>query len=680
MFFIINKPTLLSTFILLVSNLFMINNIHANEEAIISIDKSVIIGQVNRNILGNNIIGVKKKGREKLYVDRTGGGTWDPVLQKFSEKHLTLFKKAGTSILRWPGGPWPESMDWKKLVGPIESRRDNTFGLPEFLLLCEKINAVPVITLSAKVEQQAQIPSLIEYLNAPNNGSNPNGGVDWAKMRSNDGRDKPWNVNWFEFGNETFHTNMSPEEYVSYYDAVYAKVMKIDNTILLGAVLEDTDNMQNGWNKTIVSKLGNKMGFVIIHPYFPSIKEREAKYYSKDEIAKSTLSSDELFKSRLKNINSLIKNETGRNDLRIAVTEYNGNFVQNNPIRFRFTLFNAIHNADFVRIMLSPSSNVFFANHFNIVNSYWGMIRETKNKHNPLNIQANFYVYDLYNQFLGENLIGLKINSPSYSFEGAGVIAARQGLKQDSAWKNYNGKLPTTWKLRPFGDVEQKQHNGIVTAIFNNTDVNYYHAAKTFDVKPDTLYRVSAEVKVTDISNGKVGIAVEDVRGWKSTFNQPSNIQLKGTANWQWVTTQIRTLPDTKKLRIFARRMKGKGPISGVAEFGNIRVEENESVLGEVKSITGLASSSEGESGEVFSLVLLNKDINNNIKISLKLPEGYKVDEAMLLSGSTPYSSNYRENQQNSVSVKVLENKINTGSMNAVLPPSSMAGIRLIKH
>ena len=663
--------------ILLFFSAFLISSAWASDVATVSIDTSTILGPVNRLVLGNNIIGVKK-GHQKLFFDRTGGGIWNPVTRSFNQEYLTLFKNAGISVLRWPGGPWPDALNWKTLVGPVKNRPDNTFGLPEFLQLCKEINAAPVITLPTKVEQQAQIPGLIEYLNAPDNGSNPGGGIDWAKVRSDDGREKPWGVVWFEFGNETSRSNMSSDEYVSYYKDVYKKVMLIDSNILLGAVLEDSDNMQDGWNKTVISSLADQMGFVIIHPYYPVIKEREAKYYSRDIIAKSTLSSDELFIARLKNINALLKSETGRDDLRIAVTEYNGNFVQNNPIRYRFALFNAIHNADFVRIMLAPMSNILFANHFHLVNSYWGMIRETKGKHKRLVKQANYYVYELYHQFLSDNLVNLNIDSPTYSFEGAGVIPAREGVKTDGVWQKYGGKLPVEWDLRHFGDVDQKQSNGVVTATFDNEDVSYYHAMKTFKVKPDTLYRVSVKVKVNNISGSKVGIAVEDVRGWKHTFYQPSNMQLKGVSGWQWVTTQIRTLPDTKKLRVIARRFKGKGPISGIAEFGDIRVEENASTLGEVKSITGVATISQNM--DVLSFVLLNKDINKNIKIKLNVPEGYIVQQTLQLSGYTPYSSNFESDHSERVTVKPLEYKISNGKLLAVLPSSSMTGVRLAKR
>ena len=123
--------------------------------------------------------------------------------------------------------------------------------------------------------------------------------------------------------------------------------------------------------------------------------------------------------------------------------------------------------------------------------------------------------------------------------------------------------------------------------------------------------------------------------------------------------------------------MKGKGPISGIAEFGDIRVEENESKLGEVKSVVGIATKS--EDGAELDLVLLNKDIDQSVKTSIKIPGGYKIDDAVVLQAPTPYSSNYAPVSTENVKVNALEYRIDAADLKIELPPSSMAGIRFLK-
>lgn len=657
---------------------FMVFNGSTYAETTITIEENNIIGSVNRNILGNNIIGYMKsykKGRQKLYFDTTGGGIWDPISKKFDPDYINLIKKTGVSVLRWPGGPWLDSLQWQNLIGPASKRPANTFGLPEFLALCREVGAKPVITLPTKTEQLPQIAGLIEYLNSPADAGNPNGGIEWAKVRADDGQLTPWNVIWFEFGNETFGSkyNTSPEEYIQNYNIVHAIISEIDGSIKLGAVMEDTDNTINSWNQTVLSKLGDKMGFAIIHPYFPTIKKRAAKYFSKETIALSAMAADEALIHRLKELNTLIADTTGRSDLQLAVTEYNGLFVQNEPIRYRFTLFNAIHNANYLRIMLKPESNIIFANHWHLVNSYWGMIRELKRNKKPLIKQANYYVYEIYNQFLSDKLIGMNIDSPYYTFNGAGKISARMGHKVEGTWKQYQGKLPEQWQLRMFSGIDQMQSNGVVSAVFEGGNTNYYHASKTFSVKPNTLYRISVKVKSSNIKGGKVGIAVEDIRGWKKTFNQPSNLQLKGTTDWHWLSTQIITLPDATKLRVLGRSLNNKDGVTGVVKFSELKVEENSYNPGRVQAIVGLASKS--DNNKIINIILLNKSLDSTIETNIKIPRTYHVNQVITLTGPTPYATNFYSVKDESIKIRDAKYSIVTGTMKISLPAMSINAI-----
>ena len=49
------------------------------------------------------------------------------------------------------------------------------------------------------------VADLVEYLNSPNNGSNPNGGINWAAERAKNGHPSPYNVKYFgNIGNNTY--------------------------------------------------------------------------------------------------------------------------------------------------------------------------------------------------------------------------------------------------------------------------------------------------------------------------------------------------------------------------------------------------------------------------------------------------------------------------------------------
>ena len=69
----------------------------------------------------------------------------------------------------------------------------------------------------------------------------------------------------------------------------------------------------------------------------------------------------------------LIKEKSGK-DLSLAITEYNGWFVQEEPVPYRHCLGTALLNAEILRIFMKPEHKVLMANYWNFVNEYWGMV------------------------------------------------------------------------------------------------------------------------------------------------------------------------------------------------------------------------------------------------------------------------------------------------------------------
>ena len=69
--------------------------------------------------------------------------------------------------------------------------------------IVDELDAKPVYVYGMK-GSASDAADLIEYLNAPADGeaSNPNGGIDWAEIRKENGHAAPYNVTTFEIGNE----------------------------------------------------------------------------------------------------------------------------------------------------------------------------------------------------------------------------------------------------------------------------------------------------------------------------------------------------------------------------------------------------------------------------------------------------------------------------------------------
>jgi alpha-L-arabinofuranosidase len=649
----------------------------AQAKVTIDIHPGIRTGQVNRYILGNNFIGAKS-GFEADLFNNNGGGSWNPRRKTYVDSYLKAIKDAGVTVLRWPGGGWHNTLDWKKTIGPVADRPNQKFGLPEFLTLCENVGAIPLITLPTERFSASDLADFVEYLNAPDNHSNPNAGVDWATVRAADGRVKPWGIVWFELGNETFNTALSAEQYADLYEKIQAAIKKVDPKVKLGAVLEDSSNFDSGWTATVLTRVGKTMDFAVIHPYLTAVNERAAKAFPKESLAMLAVSSDADLAYRLERFNEVIRKLTGRSDIPLAATEYNGQFVQNNPVPFRFTLVNAIHNADYVRVMLQPQYNVLMANYWQLLGSYWGMIQKG-NTSDTLTKEPNYFVYQIYHEYLGNELVKIDVASPRFDFPGVLGIGPRAGNPSQGVWGAYPGRIPSSWQTRWFSEVEHSQDNGVLTLVFHgDKDTNYYHASKEIEVQPDTLYKISVRARTMDLQNGKIGIAVEDARGWDKTFYQPANVSLTGTTPWTWLTIEYRTLTDAKKIRVMVRRFGGGGLIRGRAEFGEMRVDTSANRLGAVPTVAGVASI--GEEGNELYAVLINKNLHEPVDASIQLDRDYEVISSEALTGPSPYSDNLNPLQPDLVKISNMRvEKLGGRKFMVRLPAVSVTGIRFRK-
>ena len=652
---------------------------YAADEAVASINVKHVQGHVNRMLLGNSIWLRYRNKKNALKHNRRGGGIWDPIRRSPQKEFGHLIQDIDIKVLRWPGGRGLGYLDWKKqLVGPYRI----SFGLPEYLEYCAVIGAEPVITLSAEFAEQSDIEAIISYLNMPFEDVDSTESSEWAKQRSQDGRPDPWMVTWFEFGNETFNTPMSTEEYIAGYRKTKAFLRSIAPYAKLGAVLQDTDDVESGWTFEILKGLGNEIDFGIIHPYIPSVPKGAIERYGVDTAVRSLLQADANFQYRLDRYREVAEGLGITEPLMLAVTELNAHLNDNKPVPMRHTLAAALHNADFLLVMLLPKNKILFSNYHQLVNAFWGMLAGYPENGGEITKRPNYYVYKIFNDYLLDEVVKMGMDVPVEELEGFVSVGPRISRKQNDMQKqNIRIREMSEWSRRYFSGGEQTQSDGIISVNFlGDKEVDYHHATISIPVIGNTLYRVSAQVRTIDLRHGKVGIAVGDGRGWKKTFSLNSNTPLTGTQAWQWITVDYRTLSDATKMRIIARKFKRGGKTSGRAEFGKVKVERLAGILPPAKVITGIATVS--ENNERLSLVLLNKSIDKPITITLNIDEIFSFEKAEMLSGDSALATSERDDGDGKFWLKNIEpdsESLQKG-FRFTLPEHSLTAIMFSRH
>jgi len=391
---------------------------------VITISCQDLVCSINNELLGNNLLGHDPSAyrihMKKYYGNADfGAGIWDSKWNESNSDVIALAKGIGIGALRFPGGCGTHHYDWKKAIG--NNREHFLFGIDEFLKVCEEIGAEPIITVSYFTGDENDAADLVEYLNYPNDGSNPNGGTDWAAERAKNGHPEPYNVNYFEIGNEVYHGNhkdikkVKPEEYVKRFLLYYFSMKHIDPGIKVGAVLHTKE-----WNRKVLSGVSDKVDFGIVHTY-PTIKwGKKLSNYSASEIFTGTFAMpEERYQKEFEEIQKQFFELTGK-QIDLAITEFNCGFVQDKPVPYRHTLGCALVNAELLKIFMRPENNILMANYWNFCNEYWGMIANRfKGNYDtfrrPYYKRPNYYVFEMYNKHFGNYLLDTEVESESYT-------------------------------------------------------------------------------------------------------------------------------------------------------------------------------------------------------------------------------------------------------------------------
>ncbi|MGL5380154.1 LamG-like jellyroll fold domain-containing protein [Clostridium sp.] len=187
-------------------------------------DKSNELEQIFNSNLGDSVLvtadlenEVRTIGKELFGINhryhKDGYGSWNVEEMKMDEEFDALYKDASFGSLRYPGGLVSNLFQWKRSIGKVEDRlyaihgnpeQDPEFpyfGLDEAAKYAEENNSEFIYVYGAGNGSSQDAADLVEYLNCEV-GENPNGGIDWAEVRANNGRVEPYNVKQFEFGNE----------------------------------------------------------------------------------------------------------------------------------------------------------------------------------------------------------------------------------------------------------------------------------------------------------------------------------------------------------------------------------------------------------------------------------------------------------------------------------------------
>lgn len=197
-------------------------------------------------------------------------------------------------LLRFPGGSTSDTYHWDGVYPPHAQAQgwdvmsqDWAASTAEYMYMVRRLGAIPLITANygyatydttasdGNVANAARLAAdWVEYCNAPNDGSNPNGGQDWAQKRALDGSPAPFAVKYWEIGNEShgfWEVGYDPEgsTYAENFKVIADAMKAVDPSIAIGLVTR-VDYPGDAWTATVLAHPGTleRADFLIVHNYF----------------------------------------------------------------------------------------------------------------------------------------------------------------------------------------------------------------------------------------------------------------------------------------------------------------------------------------------------------------------------------------------------------------------------
>ena len=207
------------------------------------------------------------------------GGLWvgpdSPIANRDGYRLDVLYalKELQVPVLRWPGGCFADDYHWMDGIGPKEQRpslrnnnwggtiEDNSFGTHEFLNLCELLGCEPYISGNVGSGTVKEMAQWVEYMTS-------DGDTPMARLRRQNGRDKPWHVKYFGIGNEAWGCggNMTPEYYANEFRR-YNTYLRNQPGNALYRIASGASDYDYNWTRVLMKAIGHRMNAISVHYY-----------------------------------------------------------------------------------------------------------------------------------------------------------------------------------------------------------------------------------------------------------------------------------------------------------------------------------------------------------------------------------------------------------------------------
>jgi alpha-N-arabinofuranosidase len=467
-----------------------------------------------------------------IYV---GEGSKIPNQQGLRTALIEKMRVIKAPVVRWPGGCFADSYDWRDGIGPKNKRprrtnfwtdnftaaqkkqnlaqvyEANAFGTDDFVRFCRLSGAEPYIAANVRSLPPMEFDHWVEYCNSPR------GTTTLAETREAAGSPDPYNVRYWGVGNESWGCggNFDPEDYAIEYKRYTTWVPSYG--VPLRFVASGPNSDEQAWTRGFFNKLlhgqpSHDMHGVwglSVHHYATNLSRGKTQDWDAekgDALKFDPIDWYELCKESDRIEGVILDHWTalGEFDLdrkvKLVVDEYGPWYkpgTENGPEQLlgqQITVRDAVMTGMSLDIFNRNADKVGMAACAQLVNCLNSLFlsREDKFATTPV-----FNVFEMYAAHQGGTAVRAEFSAPAVRYDRDGKPASFWGLKGSASLK---GKTLTLTAVNP--DVSQPREAEIVLRgakavsakawVVAETDI---HAHNTLE-QPDQVKTHTAEVSL----------------------------------------------------------------------------------------------------------------------------------------------------------------------------------------
>ncbi|KQX01645.1 alpha-N-arabinofuranosidase [Massilia sp. Root418] len=231
----------------------------------ISIDAGKPGPVINKNVYGQFAEHLGTGVYEGMYV---GTNSNIPNTRGWRNDVVGALKELHVPLVRWPGGCFADSYHWRDGIGPQDKRPSNVnggrvdeinaVGTHEFFDLIDMLGTEAYINGNVGTGSVQEMSDWVEYMTS-------DGGSPLARLRAQNGRDKPFKVAYFGIGNELWGCggNMKPGYYANLYSN-YEHFLRAPEKARPKMIAAGGDT---SWTEVLSKELKDRTSGISIHQY-----------------------------------------------------------------------------------------------------------------------------------------------------------------------------------------------------------------------------------------------------------------------------------------------------------------------------------------------------------------------------------------------------------------------------